>query len=380
MIKQLKNITVQILAGANFATIAVMLLIGYSDRLDPADHPMLSTVGMTFPIFLLINLGFLLFWLVFKWSRAWIPILGFALAYVPISIYMPLHPLQDETEGDIKLISYNVCTYGGNFKYENGFDTIFEYLKTQEPDIVCVQEDVSLKHPEAMKAYAEYFEYNDTVYIKNTAHSHNALGIHTRYPILRHERIDYPSDSKGSVAWWLQVGRDTLIVVNNHFESCHLSSADRYQYRQILHGEIKGDSVRQESELLLIKLAEANAKRKVQIDAVCRYVAEHSDYPIIVCGDFNDNPISYSRHTMSQLLTDCFVSAGMGVGLSYNQKAFSFRIDHAFCSDRLLPVACKIDSKMDASDHYPLLCWLKMLPKQGKMYENPQEISVSGEK
>jgi endonuclease/exonuclease/phosphatase (EEP) superfamily protein YafD len=92
-------------------------------------------------------------------------------------------------------------------------------------------------------------------------------------------------------------------------------------------------------------------------------VEEHSQYPVIVCGDFNDNPLSYSRHAMAQRLTDCFRETGRGIGLSYNQKAFSFRIDHIFCSQQLQPYNCKIDDEMDASDHYPILCWLKMTGK-----------------
>ena len=134
------------------------------------------------------------------------------------------------------------------------------------------------------------YAYNDTMVIANNPTSLNALGIHTRFPIVRRERINYSSVANGSAAWWLQIDGDTVIVVNNHFESCHLTTDDRQQYRQILHGEISGDSARQGSKQLLVKLAEANAKRCGQIDAVCRYVEEHRQYPVIVCGDFNDSP------------------------------------------------------------------------------------------
>ena len=360
MIKQLQKFTVQMLSGANVATIVSMLLLGYSDRLNPVDHPMLSTVGMAFPIFLVLNLLFLVVWLLFKWTRVWIPIVGFALAYVPISIYMPLRAAPDVPDDALKLVSYNVCGYGGNYKYEKGFEVIRDYLREQKPDIVCVQEDVDSKGQNVMTEYGKLFASNDTVVICNTSDSKNVIGIHTRFPIIRSERIDYPSATNGSVAWWLKTEHDTLIVVNNHFESCHLNKEDRHQYRQILHGEMDRDSVRKESQTLLIKLAEANAKRAPQIEAVLRYVEEHSQYPVIVCGDFNDNPISYSRHRMSQVLTDCFATTGRGIGLSYNQKAFSFRIDHVFCSSQLTPYYCKVDNDIDASDHFPVVCWLKM--------------------
>ena len=348
------------LMGANIATIIVMLLVGYSDRLNPTDHPILSTVGMTFPFFLLANMAFLVFWLVFKWSRAWLPVVGFFLAYVPINIYIPLHTSQEVPDGTIKLISYNVCSYGGNYKYENGFEKVLGYLNDQQPDIVCIQEDADTWRRYVFKEYSKTFAYNDTLVLANNELTLNALGIHTRFPIVKRERIAYSSLSNGSAAWWLKVDNDTLIVINNHFESCHLSTQDRNQYRHIIKGEIPRDSLRTESQMLLVKLAEANAKRAGQIRTVRKYVESHPGYPVVLCGDFNDNPISYSRHTMSTVLTDCFVATGRGVGLSYNQKAFSFRIDHVFCSEDIQPFNCQVDSEMDASDHYPILCWLKI--------------------
>ena len=363
MIKQLKAFTVRLIAGANVATVLVMLLVGYSDRLNPADHPLLSTLGMTLPVFLLINLVFLFFWVVFKWRMVWISVLGLVLAYVPISIYMPLNSSQDIPEGALKIISYNVCAYGGNFKYDDGFEKVRDYLVEEKPDIVCIQEDIDTWRRYVFLHYEKTFAYNDTMVIANNPQSYNALGIHSKYPIIHRERIAYPSKANGSVAWWLKVGDDTLIVVNNHFESCHLNKDDRAQYLQMIKGKMPRDSVREESKLLLVKLAEANAKRSGQIRTVRQYALDHGQYPVIVCGDFNDSPISYSRHAMAEVLTDCYATTGKGIGLSYNQKAFSFRIDHFFCNDKLQPYRCEIDGKMDASDHNPLICWVKIAPK-----------------
>ena len=319
-------------AGANIATVILMVLVGYSDRLNPVDHPILSCVGMTFPFFLLINLSFLFFWLVFRVRMIWIPLLGYLLAYVPISIYMPINLRTSKLpEGTIKLISYNVCEYGGNYKYEQGFEKVRDYLFDEDPDIVCLQEDVDTWRRYCFIHYQKKYAYNDTVHFNNILV--NGVGIHTRFPIIRRERIPYRSHYNGSVAWYLQVGNDTLLVINNHFEGTHLSIEARETYRGILKGDLKGDTARTESRKLLVTLAESAAKRAPQVQAVRRYVEEHRQYPIILCGDFNDNPISYTRHEIDQVLNDCFKSTGRGLGLSYNQKGFFVWIDHVLCSD-----------------------------------------------
>lgn len=359
MIKQLKQITVNLVAGANVATVLLMLAAGYSDHISPASHPWLSPLGMIFPFFLVVNLLFLLFWLLFKWRRAWIPVVGYLLAYVPISIYIPLNRPGDTSEATLKVVSWNVCCYGGNFKYENGFEMVFDYLTKQDADIVCIQEDVDTWRRYVFQKYREKYPYNDTTRFSYSSASWNGVGIHSRYPILRKERIAFESAYNGSVAYYLKVDGDTLLVINNHLEGIHLSNIERNRYRDMLKGNMGRDTARAESMYLMGKLGQAAAQRAPQAEAVHRYVESHRQYPIIVCGDLNDNPISYSRHTIAKGLTDCFVASGNGLGLSYNQKGFNFRIDHVFCSDDFVPVRCEIDAKIDYSDHYPLVCWLK---------------------
>ena len=364
MIKQLKQFTINLVAGANVATIAVMLVTGYADRISPVDHPAMSVMGMAFPLLLLVNMAFLFFWLMFKWQRAWLPVAGYLLAYQPITTYMPLNPPQDVPEGSIKIITYNVATYGGNYKYKDAFERILEYFKQQQADIVCVQEDVDTWRKYVFDRYRDIYAYNDTTEFCNSKSSNNGVGIHTRFPILRKERINYKSNSNGSVAYYLKVGHDTLLVVNNHLESSHLSQDDRSRYKDMLRGEMQTDTARAESKLIIDKLGEAAAKRAAGVEAIKRYLADHSQYPAIVCGDFNDTPISYTRHTLAQGLTDCFVASGRGIGLSYNQKGFWVRIDHILCSSDFTPYNCEVDSKIDFSDHCPVVCWLKMRDKE----------------
>jgi endonuclease/exonuclease/phosphatase family metal-dependent hydrolase len=320
MIKQLKAFTINVVAGANLATVLLMLTAGYADHINPASHPMLSSLGMLFPFFLIANLLFIFFWLTFKWKKLWIPILGYILAYPPLTIYLPLHNTQSVPEGTIKIMSYNVCQYGGNWKYEQGFDTIYNYLKREAPDIVCMQEDVDTWRRFVFHRYEKIYPYNDTIIFQQTSTSINGVGIHSKYPIIRRERIQYPSRANGSMAYYLLVEGDTILVINNHLETTHLTQEDRSRYEEMIKGKMKRDTVKEESLLLLEKLGQASAIRAVAADAVHQYIEEHRQYPTIVCGDFNDNPISYSRRTIAKGLKDCFVETGKGLGLSYNRK------------------------------------------------------------
>ena len=364
MIKAVTRFLLSILTGANVATIIIMLLVGFSDHINPAAHPTLACAGMFFPAFLAANMAFLILWLIIKWQRAWIPVVGFALAYVPIRTYIPLRIVSQPEGETLKVISYNVSGYYYN-KDADAFANIKAWLQNEDADIVCLQEDISHGKLQPLDSLKLLYEYNDTVHVNNVDQKYiNAIGIHSRYPILRTERISYTSSNNGSAAFFLQVGQDTVIVVNNHLESTHLSPEERQRYKDVLKGDMETDSAREETRLLISKIGAQMSKRAPQADAVHQYIEAHRGrYPIIVCGDFNDTPISYVRRTIAKGLTDCFVEAGAGLGLSYNQKGFFFRIDYILCSDDYQPTFCHVDSKITLSDHYPIVCWLKKVDK-----------------
>ena len=348
-----------ILTGASAAIAIATVLVAYSDRLHPADHPVLACAGMIFPFFLVANLIMLMVLLIVKWRRIWIPIVGFVLAFPAIRIYLPLHFRTEPPQGSIKVLSYNVDYYLMDKEFSHPEDSIFEYLRHQNADIICLQEDVLQPNCHPID-FSNLYPYNDTVHLtKPNVISINAVGIHTRYPIVRKERISFPSDANGSVAFFLQIGNDTVMVINNHLETTHLSDSDRERYKSMISGGMNSEDAQAETRKLLDKLSTSMILRATQAEAIHQYIERHKHYPAIVCGDFNDTPISYVRRTIAKGLTDCYVESGSGVGGSYNQKGFYFRIDQIMCSDHFEPYNCYIDDQMRASDHYPILCWLK---------------------
>ncbi|MFT5904240.1 MAG: endonuclease/exonuclease/phosphatase family metal-dependent hydrolase, partial [Flammeovirgaceae bacterium] len=83
------------------------------------------------------------------------------------------------------------------------------------------------------------------------------------------------------------------------------------------------------------RLAGAFTRRAKQVEQVKAHSIE-SPFPVVICGDFNDTPVSYSYATISDGLVDTFrESGGMGIGSTYLGAFPSFRIDYIFHSEDL---------------------------------------------
>lgn len=361
MLRKFKKFTLMMIAGANIVTVLIMLLIGYSDRLDPVEHTVLSSAGLAFPIFLIFNLGFLVFWVVFKWRYALIPVAGYLLCISPLRTYLPLNVPSAPPKGAIKVLSYNVWYFGSGKNYEHT-NPIITYLARQQADIVCLQEaNINDKgQAEADSLLRPIYPYCDT---SNISGVNDMLTLYSKYPILKREDIKYSSKSNHSVAYYLKIDGDTVIVINNHLESIGLTPDDKSQFKSLVKGDLKRDSAENESKRLIDKLGEAAARRAPQAKAVAEFITRHKDKSIICVGDFNDSPISFTHHTIASKLTDCYTASGNGPGISYHQSGFYFRIDNILCSDDWEPYGCKVDNSIADSDHYPIICWLKKRPK-----------------
>lgn len=361
MIKQLKKFTVQVVSGANIATILIMLLAGFSDHFDPVCHPRLAMLGLIFPLFVLINFGFLIFWLIFKPRRAIIPVMGFVCGYSPIRRFLPLNVGREIPEEAIKLITYNVKHFAYD-EYKDENNPVLQYLISQKADIVCIQEMGCNKNLRQLSdsMLATVYPYHETM--RSNSKESDLLGIYTRYPILKTELIEYESKGNVSAAFHLLVDGDTVIVLNNHLQSIGYSEDDKDAFNHIIKGETNKEYAQVESRRIVDKYQQALVQRYSQVDSVLNYIDKNAGYSMIVCGDFNDGPISYTRRMLARNLVDCFVESGTGLGITYHRKRFYVRIDHILCSNDWLPFKCVVDNEIKDSDHYPVICWLKKRP------------------
>lgn len=365
MLKQIKKLTVRIATILNVLVIVAMLSLGLTDHIHPQTYPVLSTFGLGFPLLLGANVVFLVFWLLVHWKGVWLPIAGLVIGYLPIRTYTPFNFPQSPPADAIKVLSYNVYQYDIDGIGEDGKSPIIEYIKESKADIVCLQES-PIHHQKVKKAIASLdslYQYCDTTCKKENGS--DCLTVYSRFPILSKEYVKYSSKANMTMAYVLDINGEQVLLVNNHFESNRLTSDDKDSFSHIVKGNASKREAKRESKQLLQKLGKAAKIRAPQAESVARYVKKRLDQgmSVIVCGDFNDHPLSYAHRIVSAHLTDCFIASGNGPGYTYHKNNIYVRIDHILCSDDWEPYAAKVDTKVTNSDHYPIYCWLKKRPK-----------------
>ena len=112
-------------------------------------------------------------------------------------------------------------------------------------------------------------------------------------------------------------------------------------------------------------LMEGFASRALQVDRVRRHM-ETSPYPVIVAGDFNDTPVSYTYRRMRRGLKDAFVEAGYGAGFTYRGKYPPNRIDYVLYGEGIECTDFDI-IKVKYSDHYPVIAYFRRAERKAAL-------------
>lgn len=362
--KHLGKIIAFILLAVNAFFVGMLILCAYSPYLDPATTPLASGLGLAFPIFLIINLLFLFFWIFVNYRYTLLSVIGLLVCISQIRTYIPFNTTTEKLpEGSIKLLSYNIMSFN-NMEKKDGKNSILSYLANSQADIICLQEYSTSGNKkfltgqdvkQALKAYP----YQS---IHPQGKGDVQLACFSKFPILSVRPIKYESNYNGSMKYTLQVENDTITLINNHLESNKLTKEDRGIYEDMIK-DPNAKKVKTGLRQLVRKLAEASSIRASQADSVAKQI-EESKYPtVIACGDFNDGSISYTHRVLTQKLNDAFTQSGKGLGISYNQNKFYFRIDNILISPNLKAYNCTVDRSIKASDHYPIWCYISKRQK-----------------
>ena len=367
--KSLKNFFWIILQILNGIVLSVLLLSAFSSYISPFRFVFFSYLGLFFPFIFAVNLAVFFFWLLFKqWKQALLNLLVFGICGGAIYTYCPLHKQTKEIpENTIKLLTYNVMRFNLIKKdhSEKNSNKILQYIEENDADIVCIQEfgasknDANLLTEKDIMNSLKKYPYHHFHSLKYPYQSEIfGLAIFSKFPILSTRKVPIESTYNGSFIAELDIHGKRVTLINNHLESNKLSVDERNNYYHLTQ-EMDTESLDAFTQMMSKRLTPAFKTRAKQAQIISQIIEDDKNPYIIVCGDFNDTPISYARKKIKGKLRDAFVDSGWGLGITYNQYRFLFRIDYILHSDNIKSYNCTVEKWKD-SDHYPVWCYLQL--------------------
>lgn len=356
----------KILLWINYVFILSLLISLFAKYISPQIFWLIAFFGLTFPYLVLINLLFSVYWMI-QFRR----IALFSLAAVLCSVFTLRNYLQISSSGkasnsDIKVTSYNSMLFD-LYNWSKNKETrnkILNSLYEINSDILCLQE------------FYNSDETNDFHNIDTITNSFNLKYYHVEYTATRrgldHWGIvtfsKYPIINKGKIVFNTRsnniciytdviINSDTVRVYNLHLASIRFGKSD-YKFINDIQSEEDATDEVENSKNILRLLKRAFVRRAGQAEKVAASI-NSCPYKIILCGDFNDTPASYTYNLINKKLKDAFVEKGNGLGKTYAGKFPQFRIDYILHSEDF---RCNSFSRSDETftDHYPITAYLSV--------------------
>jgi endonuclease/exonuclease/phosphatase family metal-dependent hydrolase len=349
-----RKFTKQLIIGSNLLVSVAMLLLYLLPVADPNRFWFLNLLALAFPLLVVVQFGFLVFWLFAKRKLAWIPLLSLVLCYPLLrSTIGTSFSSKQESAAGFTTVTWNVHLL--DFYEHNGHHSsgMLQSIKALEADVLAVQElvfsldsnsEMSLDNLKQKLGYAYAVAGNDRKFgvhtnggTKNERYFPFCVGIFSKYPILQWQKVQTLREYNHTFIWAdIKVATDTIRFFNIHLQSMHFARRD-YDFIENIDNQGM-QQVKSTGKSIIRKMKQANVLRALQIKSVEEEIAK-SPYPVILCGDFNDVPNSYAYQTMQSKLNDTHAEKGFGIGRTFLKLSPTLRIDYIFCSKSLKPLS-----------------------------------------
>jgi len=328
--------------------IVCALLLGLTymiPYIDPHEIDKFPILGLFYPILLLLNVCFFIAWL-FTESRHY-SLISLFVVLIGIQHFNSLigttisQKKSKENIDFIKVSSYNIKNFNRIKNEDRSFQPeaikrIVSHLGNTQ--YLCVQENGTL----TSKMLSEALEFPYSHGIKGTK-------IFSRQPLLDQGEIDF-GNTRNSCTWVnVPFKENTVRLYSVHLESNHIT--------QIIKTIFQTKNISILNRLYLLKRISFlytynNRVRVQQAEKILNHI-QKSPHPVIVCGDFNDSPISYIYNKFTTQLTDGFMQQGKGLGFSFRSIPF-LRIDYILADNSLEFKNYKTVRALTYSDHFPV--------------------------
>lgn len=225
----------------------------------------------------------------------------------------------------VRLLSFNMLASNEDY------DAVAELIRTQDPDIVAIQE-LSIEMTTQLNATIGQSYPYQALY---AWHDPRGIGIWSRYPLTEGEWRTHNAWERWVHSAIVDVDGRQLNLFNVHLWP--VGTLDRQQYARAL--QLQREQVQQLNQLVT-----------------------QTDLPVLVVGDFNTSPTNETYTLLDQQLDDAWRQIAFGPGFTYpapgtlNSWVPPFlRIDYMWTKGAVTPLQMQVLPEGAGSDHLPLL-------------------------
>ena len=320
--------------------------------------------GLAYIPLLVANFCFVVFWALsrkkmFALLSASVILFGWTFVGRNIQLFDKEIP-EEKMEGSIKVMSFNVEGFSQrDTKQPDGeMLNIFDFLREEDADILCLQEFRVYRLIEE-RTIIKRLENTPFRHIELTNNQQIGVATFSKYPIIRKELIFSDKTCNACIFSDLVIGSDTVRVFNVHLKSVGFQHEEKTWLKNVVKKDYDKSDFRVVISIIKHLRASSFARAK-QVEILTSHITQ-SPYPVIVCGDLNDPPTSYSYQKVRGKMKDAFIEAGSGRSVTFNiGRIASLRIDVILHSDFFKAYNYK-SPRVHLSDHFPVMCRLEIV-------------------
>jgi endonuclease/exonuclease/phosphatase family metal-dependent hydrolase len=369
----LRKFTKRFFIFLNFLVCLLFLIACCNSFLHPDKWWFISLLAFFFPLFLALLLVFLFFWIFISPRYALISgvclLLGWQNIHAFFGFSLAGHDFTRKDSTCIRIMTWNVRRWDEFNTKKIGTAghrlPMLELVGKQRADILCLQEfyepadsgKSNIRYIRNQLQFPYYFFWRDFHFHFNKYET--GIIIFSKYPIVGTSRTYFNADTimktESLISADINVNGKVIRVFTTHLQSVLFKSKDFRNLEIIRNAD---DSILQASRSLAKKLRDALGLRGYQADTV-RKQLDASPLPLVICGDFNDVPNSYTYFHIRGNLQDAFISKCFGIGRSYIYISPTLRIDYILPSrDFIVQQTMKLSSPF--SDHHAVITDLQL--------------------
>jgi endonuclease/exonuclease/phosphatase family metal-dependent hydrolase len=358
-----------------------LLLSVATERVSGGQLALAPLLALTVPLWLALVALLALGWALRRRRIALLPLAALVLAWPQVQRGLPLHwaGLQELASGyargplarpapprSLRLLSANVRIFNVYAHLRKADPAApakaMAWLAASPADVLCLQE--FYQEPTGTRsADGDLFRVADKlgagsgrqVFISksltNGAGAQFGIAIFSRLPIVGRGEIAFGRLSQNHAMWVDVAGpglHDTVRIFNAHLQSMSLDEGDL-----VAAGSTKA-GLRSKGRGLLGRFARGASARAWQADTLVAHI-RRSPYPVLLAGDCNDLPYSYSYTSLAGPLQNAWATVGFGPGNTYHGRLPPLlRIDQQFAGPQWQVLACRVHTEIPYSDHFPV--------------------------